>query len=825
MLGAVSPATAQTPSPADTSAASSPPASETAAPPADTSSAPPASETAADSVAAPTESARIGDISVEGNARTESSRIVRSFEVPTGSHYSKDALRRGIRKLFTLGLFEDVWLEEMPHGQTVDVLIHVRERPRLGTLTFHGNKKREDSDLEKKMTLHVGDIVTPTIVQTQIDSLLKYYRGEGYAQAKVETAADTNRTDNSVALTFQIQEGEKVKITAIQFRGVSAYDEAKLRKQLKTKRKGFFGGGEIDEDKFKEDREKLEAFFHNNGYRDAHVAGHELIPGDTPKHLTLVVTVDQGPVYRVGSVTWTGNTIVGTDVLRRLWQPHSMERYDQSRIERTQGGAYGEYAERGYLYVNIEPKETVRDSTVDFTFTVTEGQPSNVRLVNVLGNKNTRENVIRREIAIHEGDRFRRSALVRTQGDIFRLGMFEDVQIDFSPADSTDVDINLKVKEKQVGTASAGAGYTGETGVTGFIELSHNNVLGNGQSLSLHLERGGRRSDYYLSFTEPWFRGTPTLLGFSVFNTRTEQDVYEEKRVGGSVRLGRPLPWPDFTRGSVEYRLENVTVNNLVGVGSPSSPINQPYAGFYQNGKPQLTSSLQLFVSRNNMDNPFYPHHGTRLDINEELAGGVFGGSIDFHKTRLEGRAYFPSIVKGFTTMVRGRFGLLGHYAGQTTPVPPYETFRLGGGSTTDPLRGYDDYQVVPGKYNRFVPTIGLRTVVDSVGGVPVDTTVVQDTTGFVRVRYPGGRFMTLYTVEQQFPIVLPLRGVFFFDAGNTWDLWKEIKPFDLRMGAGIGFRMEIPLLGNIGFDYGYGFNRDDGPRAKAHFLLGNINF
>src|SRR4249920_1000286 len=162
MLGAVSPVTAQTPSPADTSAASSPPASETAAPPADTSSAPPASETAADSVAAPTESARIGDISVEGNARTESSRIVRSFEVPTGSHYSKDALRRGIRKLFALGLFEDVWLEEMPHGQTVDVLIHVRERPRLGTLDFNGNKKREDSELEKKMTLHVGDIVTPT---------------------------------------------------------------------------------------------------------------------------------------------------------------------------------------------------------------------------------------------------------------------------------------------------------------------------------------------------------------------------------------------------------------------------------------------------------------------------------------------------------------------------------------------------------------------------------------------------------------------------------------------------------------------------------------
>src|SRR5204863_3590350 len=164
----------------------------------------------------------------------------------------------------------------------------------------------------------------------------------------------------------------------------------------------------------------------------------------------------------------------------------------------------------------------VRGSVVDVTSGITEGRPSTIRMVNILGNRNTREKVIRREMAIHEGDRFRRSALVRTQGDIYRLGLFEDVQVDFTPADSTDVDINLKVKEKQVGTASAGAGYTSESGVTGFLELGHNNVLGNGQSVNLHLERGGRREDYYLSFTEPWFRGTPTLLGFTVFNTLRE---------------------------------------------------------------------------------------------------------------------------------------------------------------------------------------------------------------------------------------------------------------------------------------------------------------
>src|SRR5206468_13095946 len=146
---------------------------------------------------------------------------------------------------------------------------------------------------------------------------------------------------------------------------------------------------------------------------------------------------------------------------------------------------------------------------------------------------------------------------------IFRLGIFEDVQVDLSPAHSTDVDINLRVKEKHVRTASAGAGYTAQTGVTGFLELAHNNVLGNGQSLAPHLERGGKTENYTLSFTEPWFRGTPTLLGFSLFNSRSERDLFEEKHVGGSVRIGRPLPWPDYSRGSLAYRLEDVTIEGV----------------------------------------------------------------------------------------------------------------------------------------------------------------------------------------------------------------------------------------------------------------------
>jgi outer membrane protein insertion porin family len=779
-------------------------------PPADTTaaSATPAPPSAPDTTSlAPVES-RIGELSVEGNERTDRDRILRSFEVAAGSRYNKDALRRGLRKLFALGLFQDVWLEEFPReGGLVDLLIHVRERPRVGAITFAGNRKRETSELEKKLHLHVGDIVAPTALNTQVDSLLHYYHDEGFSRAKVTVAADTNQSTRAVAVRFDIQEGEKVRITRVEFVGAKAFTTRRLRKAMKTHAKGFFGGGEIKDEAFAEDREKLESFYHNSGYRDARVTDLSTKPGAKPRDLTLVVTVDEGAEYRFGQLQWSGYTILDSAVVRKLAQPRPGDLYSAARIDKAREEAYGEYAERGYLYVDVAPTETAHDGVVDVEFAVHEGRPSQVRLVNITGNHATRERVIRREIDLHEGDRFKKSALVRTQGDIFRLGIFEDVQIDFSPADSTDVDVNLRVKEKQVGTASAGAGYTAQAGVTGFLELAHNNVLGNGQSLALHLERGGRTENYNLSFTEPWFRGTPTLLGFSLFDTRNEQDLYDEKHVGGSVRIGRPLPWPDYSRGSLSYRLEDVTIDG------DSATLGPVYA--YQTfGKPVRTSSIEAVFSRNSTDNPFYPTKGTRLDLDHEFAGGPLGGHVEFHKHRIEGRAYYPSLLKHVTTMLRARFGLLGDYGDPSRPAPSYERFRLGGGTTLDPLRGYDDYQVVPGKFGQKVPKV-----------VQVDLPAPHDSTYYVRYRYPGGQFMTLYTFEQQFPIVHPLHGVLFFDAGNTWDLWREIQPFDLKIGAGAGLRMEIPMLGNVGLDYGYGFNRDDGPHAKAHFLLGSFSF
>jgi outer membrane protein assembly complex protein YaeT len=517
---------------------------------------------------APGEPPRIRSVAVQGNSFTDETRILRTFEVNAGQTFSADAIRRGQRKLFALGLFSDLHIDRVDHPEdnTVEIVIRVVERPRIAAITFEGQKQREDTDLEKKLFLKAGEPYSGTTAATQVDSLLKYYHDEGFSRAKITFQADTLEDQNRVNLRFMVNEGLKVRITGIRFEGMAAFREAQLRKAMKTKKHWLLGGGEIKDEQFAEDREKLEGWYHDHGFRDMRVEDATLEQGALPRDLTLVVKIYEGRVYQQGAVRWEGNKVLPTGALMRQWPKGEAgpQPYSVTRIQKALSGAYGEYAEQGYLYIGIEPREAVvQDSIVDITFMVNEVSPSHIKRLSITGNKGTREKVVRREINIREGDLFRRSALMRARDDVMRLGIFNQVTPDFTPAESTDVNLVFKVEEKQVGTASAGAGYTNEAGLTGFLEIGHNNVLGNGQQLSLHLERGGKRQDYRVSFTEPWFHDSPTLLGFSAYNTSRILDEYDQQLRGVSGRIGRPLPWPDYSHGSMSYTVERVLFSNV----------------------------------------------------------------------------------------------------------------------------------------------------------------------------------------------------------------------------------------------------------------------
>jgi len=319
-----------------------------------------------------------------------------------------------------------------------------------------------------------------------------------------------------------------------------------------------------------------------------------------------------------------------------------------------------------------------------------------------------------------------------------------------------------------------------QSGLTGFLQLSQNNFRGKGQVIGVRAEFG-RFREYELSFTEPWLFDTPTSAGFSVFDTRRRYTEFTEKRRGGDIRLGRPFPWLDYTRITTRYSLAEYRLD--------AEPAYEDEIGDID---PSTISSFTVSLLRSSVDSPFFPTQGSATSLVNEFAGGaLLRGDEHYHLVTMSTRSYFPTVGK-FVLSVSGRAGFLN---GLDDPddVPFWKRFRLGGISTNG-LRGYDDYEIVP---NEKAPST-------------------------------GGRSMVIMTTEIRYPITTAVQGLGFFDAGNTWEGPGETDLTDLKRGAGLGIRIDVPMVGQLGFDYGYGFDRSErqgGPGWEFHFQIGGQPF
>lgn len=731
----------------------------------------------------------IRSVRASGFANVDSTVILRTFALKAGDAFDPAALRAGVRRLFATGLFADVNVQDVSTAEGVDLHVRVQEKARIQAVQFSGAKKIEEKTLQTKITAAPGQLLDPGTLELDARKIRDAYAEEGYSRARV-TPTTRPTGPGAVSVVFEIDEGSKLKVRSIAVHGERTLSEKGIRKAMKSRTPAFLRSGTYKPAQLEEDETRIRLYMRSRGFRDADVDSIRAVETADGKGVALHVFVREGPRYRFGNVAWTGNTAVPRLALDLATVIRAGTPYNETEVQKTLEQAYSLYQEQGYLFLSIEPRFSDRDSIVDVEFQVQEGTRSRVADFRIVGNTRTKENVIRREAIVRPGDVFRRSSLIRTQRDIFGLGYFQDVNVDYEPTgDSADIRLTLRVQEKQTGTASAGAGYSSQTGVTGFLELGHNNLFGNGQSVAIRLERGGKRSNIELSFTEPWFRDTPLTLGADIFNTRRDLDFYDRKDVGGGFRLGRPIPWPDYTRGVIAFDLRDVTLSDI-RPASPGEPSN--LAELRNTDWPRRVTSVSLTFTRNSTDNPFYPTRGSRLIWASEIAGGLFGGVEHYTKETVELRNY-ARLVSPVTLMLRGKAGFL---AGST--VPDYERFRLGG-TTSDFLRGYPDYYVVP------------------------RANITRDpVTGRVLDRYPGGRTMLILTSELQFPIAEPLRGLFFFEAGNTWNSTRDLDLGDLRKSVGVGVRLEVPALGRVGFDLGYGLDREEGGQWETHFQLGN---
>jgi outer membrane protein insertion porin family len=513
--------------------------------------------------------------------------------------------------------------------------------------------------------------------------------------------------------------------------------------------------------------------------------------------LDIEVTVFEGERYYVGDINWENNTVFDDLIIADMIGIGTGDVFSEGDYHFTLQQLHALYADRGYIYITVEPVREIIDNKVNVTFRFLEGEPARIRDIQIVDNLKTHDNVILRQLRIFPGDVFSNARIGQSQRDIFQLGYFEDVQPDFRPVGQEgDVDLIFKVKERQTGQFMFGMAYSAQTSLTGFIQVAETNFRGKGQNISVAWQFGSRRRYVDLSFTEPWFRGTPTLLGFDLFDRfqYNVDDFYESRVRGFSVRMGRRIPGTRFSRIGIRYELSNTRLSNfspayvayLDGLERQLGTTDLPWQRLDRVDWPRSKSAIRLTLSRNSTDNPFFPTGGSRTSYSFELSGGPLGGELDFQEHLLS-QSYYQSLPLGFALHVRGYFGLL---IGLDNPneVPEFERYRLGG-NRIFPLRGYNDLEVVP-------------------RGNPI---------------FIGGRFFTIFNLEVLYPLTRAVQVLAFLDQGDTWNSFSETDFTNLRRGAGFGIRVEVPMMGNIGFDYGYGFDRIGGPSWQPHFNIGSF--
>jgi outer membrane protein insertion porin family len=733
--------------------------------------------------AAAPEGARVVEkIRVEGNEALSTSYILSVLGVREGSTYDVEAFRKGLKKLFGTKKFAYLELKEEMEEGVRTLVLEVREYPLVQEVVFTGNKKIDAAELEESVAIGRGAFGRPGLIQRASKTIQEKYQEKGYYGVQVSHKFEGLGEGHGSRLVFGIVEGEKVSIKHIDFFGNMGVDSDQLRGVMESKEDRWWRGADFKPQQLGEDLQRVLAFYKSRGYLDAQVTDHDLRFSNRGKDLDIFIYVEEGARYYVGGIDWSGNTVVSDEAIRRQVNLDPGNVFDQSAFQAMVVGINNLYWEKGYIYSSVNPQRRVQDRTIHLDLRIVEGEPAYVNEIRIVGNTKTHENVIRRVLTIKPGDTFSNEKVRRSLMEVFRLGYFAGPPTpDVEPTDeANDIDLVLNVEEKQTGKFNFGAGFSALNSLTGFFSMTENNFMGRGQTISFNWEFSRTRKNFSANFTEPWMFGTPTHFGVTVFNqtqNRVSQQFYDDRRRGFNLQLGRPVPWIEFTRAFWTLQVEEIELRDF----------DPAYTGPLRDiDWPQRTTSLGLSLVRDSGNRPLFPTAGSRSSVSAEFAGGVLGGDVDFQKYR-SNFTFYQELIGGLRFKMSTEFGLIDVLPG-TESVPDYEKFRLGG-NRRDGLRGYDFYDVVP-------------------RGNPV---------------FVGGRFMNINSYELVYPFSEQVYLLGFLDAGNTWNSFRSVDFSDMRRGAGLGLRVEIPLLGLIGFDYGYGFDKPGGGSWEPHLTMGGV--
>lgn len=829
----------------------------------------------------------LGGMSVSGIEGYEDYMLTSISGLQVGQKISVpgNEITDAVKRYWRHGLFSFVQISaDSIVGNKLYLHIKLEAHPRVSTINYVGLKKSEREDMEEKLGLLKGSQIHPDVINRAKILAKKYFDEKGFKNADIDIQQRTDVAQkNHVILDVIIDKKEKMKVRNIIIEGNEKLKDSKIKGGFlkkgafaKTHEAGklgsFLKAKKFTPQRWKEDKQKLIDKYYELGFRDAYIVEDSVWNND-PKHVNIYIKVDEGKKYHLRNINWVGNTIYNTDMLQKLLGMETGDVYNQKlmnkRLSEDEDAVWNLYYNNGYVFSRIEPTEiNIVGDSIDLEMRVTEGPQAHLNHVRINGNDRLYENVVRRELRTKPGDLFSKDALMRSARELASMGHFdpEKVNPDVKPDYETGtVDINWNLEQKSNDQVEFSLGW-GQTGVIGRIGLKLNNFsmanlfnknkehrgimpIGDGETLSIGAQTNGT---YYQSYnggySTSWFGGKRPIqfsvgvyyskqtdvssnyynqawmnnyanymygynsygYGYSNYENYYDPDKYV-KMLGVSLGWGKRLRWPDdyFTL-NVELAYQRYMLKNwryfLITNGN-SNNLN-----------------LSIALNRTSTDNQLFPRRGSEFTASVTITPpwSLWDGKdyknlatndkspsyikeqqekyrwIEYHKWKFKSKTYtaLSGGQKCFVLMTRVEFGLLGSY--NKYKKSPFETYYMGGDGMSGYSTGYAE------------ETIGLRGYEN----------------GSLTPYYQEGYAYDRFSLELRYPLMLGNTTIYalsFVEAGNAWNDTKKFNPFDMKRSAGAGVRIFLPMVGLMGIDWAYGFDKVWGTKGggQFHFILG----
>ena len=788
-----------------------------------------------------------------------------------------------VKRYWKHGLFSDVSISaDSIVGNKIYLNIYLQTLPRVSEINYIGLKKSEREAMETKLGLLKGGQVTPNTISRAKFLAKKYFDDKGFNNADIDIMQrDDVSNKNSVILDVIVDKKAKMRIRHIEIVGNKALSDKKIKGSLFTKgafkkihESGKFGNifksKKYTPERWKEDKRNLIKKYNEYGFRDAVILEDSVWNVDD-KHVNILVKVDEGTKYYLRNITWVGNTVYATDYLNALLGMKKGDVYNQTlmskRLTEDDDAVGNKYWNNGYLFYNLQPTEVnIVGDSIDLEMRITENQQARLNHVRINGNDRLYENVVRRELKTKPGDLFSKEALMRSARELASMGHFdpEKVNPDVKPdPENGTVDINWNLEQKSNDQIEFSLGW-GQNGLIGRVGLKLNNFsirnlfnknserrgilpIGDGEVLSLGVQTNGRfYQSYNMNYSTNWFGGKrPTqfsigtyyskstdvssnfynsswrnnymnyMYGYGNYAYNNYENYYDPdtyiKMFGASLGWGKRLRWPDdYFMLSVQLAYTRYMLKNwryfLMTTGNANN------------------LNLNLSINRTSTDNQLYPRRGSEFTASVSLTppwskwdkkdyanlalnrqSSTFLAEqqekykwVEYHKWKFKAKTYtaLSGGQKCFVLMTRVEFGLLGSY--NRYKKSPFETYYVGGDGMSGYTTGYAE------------ETIGLRGYEN----------------GQLTPRGYEGYAYDRMSLELRYPFLLgntTIYGLGFVEAGNAWDETKKFNPFDMKRSAGVGVRIFLPMVGLMGIDWAYGFDKVFGKKggSQFHFILG----